>query len=67
MVELEKRIYILYDLPDDDYLGTNGRALLAAFEDLEESKRHRKEFSPCACFSYADDGKTLTDERFEWA
>lgn len=64
--EQQKRTYILYDSRASDGMGTDDASVLMVCESNQEAKSYRGEFGGMACYSYADDDKELTDERFEW-
>lgn len=65
MSETKKRTYVLYDSRAADGLGTDEATVLVVCESDQRAKSHKGGFGGMACYSYADDGKQLTDERHE--
>ena len=60
------RTYILYDDRAADGCGTGDASVLVVCESEKEAHTYEGEFGGMACYSYAEEGKNLVDERFEW-
>ncbi len=65
-METEKRTYILWDSQAADGFGTEEASVFVVCDSEDEALSYCGHFGAMACYSYRDDGDTLTDERFEW-
>jgi len=61
-----KRMWLLYDGRACGGVGTDRAICLVACISNRQAKRYRTWYGSCACYSYAEDGENLTDERWEW-
>lgn len=63
----DKRFYVLYDGRACGNQGTYDATCLASSGPEEEALEDRELFGcQLACYSYAIQGDTLTDEKWEW-
>lgn len=61
-----KRTWILYDGRACGGQGTEDASVLVCCGSNQEAKSYRGEYGDMACYSYAEKGTELTDERWEW-
>lgn len=63
--KVSSRTYILYD--SRAWGGeTDEASVLVVCEDNEEACEYKGDYGGMACFSYAEQGDQLIDERHEW-
>lgn len=63
---MSKRTYILWDSRACGGVGTDDASVIEVCADEQEAREYGGESGGAACYSYADVGANLTDERWEW-